>query len=72
MKENNLFDRKSLEIIQGPKANWKELAKDCVCFANSAGGEIHIGIEDQENLPPVNKTINSKLVEKIKNVKGKW
>ena len=46
MKENSSLDKKSLSIIDGKKADWKELAKDCVCFANGVGGKILIGIED--------------------------
>jgi ATP-dependent DNA helicase RecG len=65
MKENSLFDKKSLSLIQGSKADWKELAKDCVCFANAIGGEIHIGIEDDETQPPAHQKIKDELLEKI-------
>jgi len=65
MKENSILDKKSLSIIEGKTANWKELAKDCVCFANSYGGKINIGIEDEENQPKVNQVINPKLIEDI-------
>lgn len=65
MEENSHFDRKSLKIVQGKTADWSELAKDCVCFANGYGGEIHIGIEDGEELPPSNQKIDTSLVEKI-------
>ena len=46
MKEGSLFDRKSLKTIIGKRADFNELAKDCVAFANAKGGHIHIGIED--------------------------
>jgi len=65
MKENSILDKKSLSIIEGKNANWKELAKDCVCFANSYGGKINIGIEDNEDEPLANQIINSKLIEDI-------
>ncbi|MFN3641084.1 MAG: helix-turn-helix domain-containing protein, partial [Flavobacterium sp.] len=65
MKENSILDKKSLSIIEGKTANWKELAKDCVCFANSYGGKIIIGIEDEENQPLANQIINPKLIEEI-------
>lgn len=65
MEENSHFDRKSLKIVQGKTADWSELAKDCVCFANGYGGEIHIGIEDGEELPPSNQKIDTSLVERI-------
>jgi ATP-dependent DNA helicase RecG len=65
MKENSILDKKSLSIIEGKSANWKELAKDCVCFANSYGGKINIGIEDEEDQPKANQVINPKLMEDI-------
>lgn len=65
MKENSILDKKSLSIIEGKKADWKELAKDCVCFANSYGGKINIGIEDEEDQPKQNQIIAPKLIEDI-------
>lgn len=65
MKENSILDKKSLSIIEGKAANWKELAKDCVCFANSFGGKINIGIADEEDLPKPQQKINPKLIEDI-------
>jgi len=65
MEENSHFDRKSLKIVQGKTADWSELAKDCVCFANGYGGEIHIGIEDGEELPASTQKIELSLIEKI-------
>ena len=40
MKENQFSDKKSLRLVTGNSADWQELAKDCVCFANSRGGDI--------------------------------
>jgi hypothetical protein len=40
--EDQHVDRKSLRIIQGKAADWEEIAKDCVCFANGAGGRLLI------------------------------
>lgn len=65
MVENYNFDKKSIRIIKGASSNLKELAKDCVCFANAYGGEIHIGIEDNENEPPPNQKIPNSLIQKI-------
>jgi len=65
MKENSLLDKKSISIVSGKKANFKELAKDCVCFANAQGGKILIGIEDDEDLPPKGQMITNDLIEKI-------
>lgn len=65
MKENSSLDKKSLSIIDGKKADWKELAKDCVCFANGVGGKILIGIEDDADFPTANQVINPNLIEEI-------
>ncbi|MRX65764.1 ATP-binding protein [Maribacter luteus] len=65
MEENSHFDKKSIKLIQGKSANWQELAKDCVCFANGVGGEIHIGIEDERELPEASQKIKQELVDKL-------
>lgn len=65
MQENSHLDKKSLAVI-GKSPNWKELAKDCVCFANGAGGKILIGIEDDEVMPPENQKIKDKYLEDIR------
>lgn len=65
MVENSLYDKKSLAIIKGNTANFKELAKDCVCFANANGGTIAIGIEDEEDVPNATQKIPSSYIEKI-------
>lgn len=64
MEENSHFDRKSLKIIQGKSAQWKEMAKDCVCFANGRGGAILVGIEDDGECPEGQK-IKDSLIDKI-------
>ena len=46
MKENTLYDKKSLKTVVGKTADFTELAKDCVAFSNAQGGVIDIGIED--------------------------
>lgn len=50
--EGQLRDQKSLRAITGKTADWKELAKDCVAFANAIGGKLLIGIEDGETAHP--------------------
>ena len=65
MKENQFVEKKKLEVVIDKSANWKELAKDCVCFANSRGGKILIGIADKEDLPPENQKIDTDLPFKI-------
>ena len=44
--ENSNIEYKSLKKAFGPKANIKELAITCVCFANAQGGSLYIGIEE--------------------------
>ncbi|WP_416440846.1 ATP-binding protein [Leeuwenhoekiella sp. A16] len=68
MKENSLLDKKSLAIVSGSNANLKELAKDCVCFANAEGGSILIGIEDDCDTPPSNQKITDDLLDKINKI----
>lgn len=64
MRENSHFDKKSLSIVTN-KANWKELAKDCVCFANGVGGKILIGIEDDQDAPNPKQRIDDFVIEQI-------
>lgn len=65
MEECTTYDKKSLKTVQGKTADFSELAKDCVAFANARGGVLHIGIENDETLPPVNQIIDPALPEKI-------
>ncbi|TAK54267.1 MAG: transcriptional regulator [Bacteroidetes bacterium] len=64
--ETQQIDRKSLRLVTGEHPNWKELAKDCVCFANARGGQIQIGIENDSDLPPLSQRIDKQLPEKIR------
>ena len=77
MEEGKLLDKKSLRFLKGRNTDWDELAKDCISFANSHGGNILIGIEDNDDLPPVNQkiedrsvidTIHKRILEKTINV----
>jgi ATP-dependent DNA helicase RecG len=65
MQENSLYDKKSLKLFTKRNPDWDELAKDCVAFANSFGGNIHIGIEDDDDMPPIGQTIPDDLPGKI-------
>ena len=65
MRENQEIEKKSLKIVLDKNPHWKELAKECICFANSRGGKILIGIEKYATIPPANQTIRDNLIEKI-------
>lgn len=64
--EGQLLDRKSLRSVTGRTADWPELAKDCVAFANALGGRLLIGIEDGEELPPVEQRIPTTLPDTLR------
>ncbi len=66
MKENQDIEKKSLRVITGRTADYSELAKDCVCFANGRGGTIYIGIEDEEEMPPRSQKIHSDLPDTLR------
>ena len=64
--ENSFFDNKSLRTVCGKTADYNELAKDAVAFANTAkGGTIYLGIEDGCDLPPINQMIPEDLPGKV-------
>lgn len=65
MIEGLTFDKKSIKSVSGKGSNFYELAKDCVAFANAKGGDIYIGIEDDDNLPPSGQIIEDKLLQQI-------
>lgn len=64
--EDERTDRKSLRKITGKTTNWDEVASDCVCFANSQGGRLLIGIEDGEALPSPVQTIKPELLDTLR------
>ena len=75
-QEGQLLDKKSLRAVSGKTADWGELVKDCVAFANATGGHLLIGIEDDLDLPPAGQqipvglpdTLRRKLAERSVNV----
>ena len=64
--EGQNVDRKSLKLVTGKTAQWDELAKDCVAFANAQGGRLLLGIEDGEIEPPSGQHIPMELAEKVR------
>lgn len=74
--EGQLRDQKSLRAVSGKTADWPELAKDCIAFANATGGQLLLGIEDRQTAPPAGQripadlpdTLRRKLAERTVNV----
>ena len=68
--EDQHTDRKSLRTVTGKTADWDALAKDCVCFANGAGGRLLVGIEDDEALPPAGQAVPPDLLDRLRKRMG--
>ena len=67
MKENSLYDKKSLRTVVGKTADFSELAKDCVAFSNAMGGKIDIGIENDGTMPPAEQRVPEDLPTAVVN-----
>jgi ATP-dependent DNA helicase RecG len=61
--EGQHIDRKSVRAAVGKSADWVELAKDCVAFANACGGCLLIGIEDGQDAPPPGQRLPAGLAD---------
>ncbi len=64
--ESQHLDKKSLRVVTAKTADWSELAKDCVAFANAQGGRLLIGIEDGEAEPPAGQRVSAEIIEKVR------
>lgn len=64
--EGQDWEYKSLHTIEGRTANWGEIARHCVAFANARGGKLLIGFEDGEATPPMDQRIAADLVERTR------
>lgn len=64
--EGQAYDRKSIRVVTAKSPRWRDLAKDCVAFANSHGGVIDIGIEDDSDGPPAGQIVSRLLVDKVR------
>lgn len=64
--EGQHLDRKSIRKITGATADFGELARDCVCFANGAGGTLLIGIEDDADAPPAGQSVDPAVIDRIR------
>lgn len=72
MKENSLYDKKSLREITGKNADWNEVAKDCMAFSNAQGGVIDYGIEDDADAPPADQKVSEDIAINLENkISGK-
>jgi ATP-dependent DNA helicase RecG len=65
-QEGQLLDQKSLRSVTGKSADWNELTKDCVAFANATGGRLLLGIEDGQDQPPAGQLIPADLPDAIR------
>lgn len=65
-REDQYTDLKSLRTIASKSADWEALARDCVCFANGAGGRLLIGIEDGDALPPAGQVVAPELLDRLR------
>lgn len=63
--EHQTIEKKSLSLVVGKKADFHEIAKECVGMANARGGHIFIGIEDNADLPPTRQRIDDGVLESI-------
>jgi ATP-dependent DNA helicase RecG len=69
-EENHSIEYKRIDKIEGRK-NLKELAKECVCFANAQGGMIYIGLDDKSKTPPEDQKIDEQAMNAmIKSLRG--
>ncbi|BFO54079.1 ATP-binding protein [Acidovorax sacchari] len=64
--EGQLLDQKSLRAVTGKTADWSEIAKDCIAFANATGGRLLLGIEDGQSEPPADQRIPSDLPDTLR------
>ncbi len=64
--EGQLLDQKSLRAVLGKTADWNEIAKDCIAFANATGGRLLVGIEDGQNAPPADQHISADLPDTLR------
>jgi ATP-dependent DNA helicase RecG len=66
MIEHTQLDKKSLLCFaDSKKVKWKELAQDCVAFANTRGGLLIFGVEDSESEPKSDQVIRPDLVNQV-------
>jgi ATP-dependent DNA helicase RecG len=70
LNREDAIDKKSLRAVIGTTANWKEISKDCIAFANAQGGRLLIGIENDLDLPDAAQRIDPGLPDLIRRKVG--
>ena len=65
-RESQHLDSKLIRKVTGSTADFGELAQDCVCFANGAGGVLLIDIEDDDDAPPAGQRVDPALLDRIR------
>ena len=65
-REGSSYDRKSLRAVTGRSADWHEVVKDSVAFANAKGGVLDIGIENDAIEPPHGQVVPAELPDTIR------
>ena len=64
--EGQLLDQKSLRAVTGKTADWNEIAKDCIAFANATGGRLLLGIEEGQEAPPPGQQVPAELPDTVR------
>lgn len=64
--EGQLLDHKSLRAVLGKNADWDEIAKDCIAFANATGGRLLLGIEDGKEHPAADQIVPEDLPDTLR------
>lgn len=64
--EGQLLDQKSLRAVTGKTADWNEIAKDCIAFANASGGRLLPRVEDGQDAPPSGQQIPTDLPDTVR------
>ncbi|OWT80048.1 MULTISPECIES: ATP-binding protein [unclassified Achromobacter] len=65
-REGQLLDKKSLRVLLQKTVDWGELVKDCIAFANAAGGCLVLGVEDDKDAPAADQRIPLALADTLK------
>lgn len=64
--EDQHVERKSLRLVTGRTADWPDLARACVSFANASGGRLLVGIENDAEHAPADQVVPHDLPETLR------